>query len=1055
MKLNSLTEEALEQETIDRIGALDYETINASSENFGEGGLLGRETSFEVVLKNRLRKKLHKLNDTLPHEAIDKAIYELTQDRSILNPLEANKQIYKLIRDGVKIQYKDHNGIDDEDIVKIIDWNTPLNNDFLVVRQFKVSGEMHNCRADFIIFVNGLPLVLSELKASYKNLQNAFNGNIKHYKKSIPQLLWYNAFILISNGSEAKIGTITSEFEHFADWKKINDEGEKGIISLDTVIKGVFDKSRLLDLIENFILYQYDTVKIIAKNHQYLGVNRAIKALEKRESNNGKLGVFWHTQGSGKSFSMIFFTQKVLRKIKGNWTFLIVTDRDDLDKQIYKNFVSTGAVTEVDVKAKDRQHLKKLLSEDHRNIFTMIQKFGTGEKGKLLDEISPRDDIIVITDEAHRSQYETLAMSMRKALPNASYMAFTGTPLIKGEEKTKNIFGDCVSIYNFKQSVDDNATRPLYYENRLPDLQIINDNLKDDINQIIKDAGLTEEEEERFAKEYVNTYQLITRNPRLEKIAKDVVDHFMNRGFMGKAMYIAVDKATAVKMYDKVQNYWKTYLKKLEAELNTCKPEYKEVIKEKIKYMKETDMAVIVSPSQNEIEDIKKKGADITPHRLRMNRETNLDEQFKDPKNCLRIVFVCAMWVTGFDAPSVSTLYLDKILKDHTLMQTMARANRVWQDKPNGLIVDYIGIFRHLQKALAIYGVTDIEDDTEHEPIEEKQTLLKLLDKAFTQINNYCTSQNIDLLKIFQEKDNFKKIHLLDEAVESILEDEKTKNAFSEKYSYFKRLYKAIMPDIEAEKYLKQALILAVINEKINIIIHTPIDTKTIKDLAEKVETLLDESISIDNYQIIGSKKFDLTKVNFEELKERFFNKDKQKTIVERLKANIHQRLHDMLKMNKLRIDYLEKYQKLIDDYNAGEIDLEQIFLELVHLSRSLDEEEQRHMKENLTEEELVVFDILTKPEPKLSKKEIDIVKETAKELLAKLKKERLVIVAWRNKQSTRAKVLHEIEEICDKNLPEVYEEELFKKKCHLLYEHFYDNYPSNKHIYYEQIAVA
>jgi type I restriction enzyme, R subunit len=1051
MKLNNLTEEALEQEAIERIGAFGYETINAYQETFGEGSLLGRETSSEVVLKDRLRKKLVELNPDLPSEAIDNAIYILIEDSSILNPFAANKQLYKNIKDGVKIQYKDQNGINVEEVVNVINWNEPKLNNFLAVRQFKVSGEMYNCRADFVVFINGLPLILAELKASHKNLQNALNDNIRHYKTSIPQLLWYNAFIIISNGTEAKIGSITSLFEHFSDWKRINSEGEKGIISLDTLIKGVLDKERLLDLIENFILYQDDRVKIIAKNHQYLGVNKAIESLVNRDKNNGKLGVFWHTQGSGKSFSMIFFTQKILRKTQGNWTFLIVTDRDDLDKQIYKNFASTGAVTEPDVQAKDRKHLKKLLSEDHRNIFTTIQKFGTGEKGKILDELSPRSNIIVITDEAHRSQYETLAMSMRKALPKAAYIAFTGTPLIKGEEKTKNIFGDYVSIYNFKQSVDDKATKPLYYENRMPELQIINEKLEDDINKIIKEADLTEEEEEKFAKKYVNTYQLITRDDRLEKIATDVVDHFMNRGYMGKAMYIAIDKATAVKMYDKVQNQWLLYKNKLETELNTCKPEYKDVIKNKINYMNESDMAVIVSPSQNEIEDIKKKGADITLHRIRMNKDSKIDEKFKDPENHLRIVFVCAMWITGFDAPNVSTLYLDKILKDHTLMQTMARANRVWQDKPNGLIVDYIGIFRHLQRALAIYGDTGIEEgEFGTDPIKDKNVLVNMLKEAFNKINDYCQINHIDLFQIFNEKNNFNKIKLLDEAVENILATDKTTEAFFENYSKFNRLYKAVMPDIEAEQYLKQALILAIINQKLNITLKQPVDTAIIKELAEKVETLLDESISIDDYQIIRSKQFDLTKVNFEELKERFFNKDKQKTIIEKLKANINSRIQAMMAINKSRIAYLEKFQRLIEEYNSGEIDLEQLFLELVHLSRSLDKEEQRHMQENLTEEELVIFDILTKPEPKLSKKEIDEVKETARELLGKLKRERLVI-AWRKKQSTRAKVLHEIEDICDKKLPDVYEAELFKEKCNILYMHFYDNYPTGKHAYYEQ----
>ena len=432
-------------------------------------------------------------------------------------------------------------GIDTEDIVKVLDFNTPDNNEFLLIRQFKISGEHYNCRADLILFVNGLPLVFIELKATHKHIENAFFDNITHYKEAIPQVFWYNAFIVVSNGTDAKFGTITSKWEHFSDWKKINNENEKGIISADTLMKGMCSKKNLLDLIENFTLFQETnggTIKICAKNHQFLGVNNAIKHFI--INRDGKLGVFWHTQGSGKSFSMIFFVQKILRKVKGNWTFLIVTDRKDLDDQIYKNFVSTGAVTEQNVQAETREHLKRLLREDHRTVFTMIQKFGTEEKGQSFEKISDRDDIIVITDKAHRTQYGTLALNMREALPNAKFIAFTGTPLMRGDEKTKRVFGDYVSKYTFKQSIEDKATVPLYYEARIPEMQITNDELEKDLQNIIDSADFSQEQEEQFEKEYVNLYQIITRDERLNIIAKDVVEHFMNRGFMGKAMSLSI-----------------------------------------------------------------------------------------------------------------------------------------------------------------------------------------------------------------------------------------------------------------------------------------------------------------------------------------------------------------------------------------------------------------------------------------------------------------------------------------------------------------------------------
>ncbi|MBR1373231.1 type I restriction endonuclease subunit R, partial [bacterium] len=621
------------------------------------------------------------------------ALNTLLQSKANLTLVDANKFYYNLLKNVVDATFKDEYGIEKEDKVKIIDWQNPENNDFLITRQFKISGEMYNCRADMVLFVNGLPLVFIELKASHKHLENAYNDNIKHYLDAIPQAFYYNAFIVISNGTETKIGSITSPLEHFSDWKKINDEGEAGVISLDTVIKGVFDKNNLLDIIENFILYQKTTkglIKIVGKNHQFLGVNRAFRKIDNEEvRKTKKLGVFWHTQGSGKIFSMVFLAQKVLRKIEGNWTFLIVTDRDDLDTQIYNNFVDTGAVTEDNVRASSKNNLKKLLSEDHRYVFTMIQKFQGAEK------ISDRNDIIVFTDEAHRSQYNKLAMDMRKALPNACFLAFTGTPLIRGDEKTKEVFGDYTSIYNFEQSILDKATVKLYYENRRPDLQIVNPNMEEEIQAIIDEAELTEEQEERFASKYANMYQAITRDDRLDKVAQDIVTHFMGRGYMGKAMYVAIDKPTAVRMCDKVQYFWKEHIKELEKELKSADDEQRKYLQNKIDYMKETDMTVVVSASQNEIEYCKKRGADITPYRLRINKEgiKNIENRFKDADDPLRIVFVCSMWITGFDAQCVSTMYLDKILKDHTLMQTIARANRVAKGKNNGIIVDYIGIF--------------------------------------------------------------------------------------------------------------------------------------------------------------------------------------------------------------------------------------------------------------------------------------------------------------------------------------------------------------------------
>ena len=473
------SEQALEYATMALFAQLGWQTANCFEEVIGprtdvppERLYLGRETTNQVVLIPRLRAALTKLNPDVPAEALDLAIEELTRDRSAMSAANANREIYQLLKDGVKVspplsQQETGEGRGGGETVRVVDWNTPANNDFFLASQFWVSGEMYKRRADLVGFVNGLPLVFVELKSSHKKLKTAYDNNLRDYQVSIPQLFWHTAVIILSNGSHSLMGSLTAEWEHFADWQRINSEGEQGIISLDTMIRGVCEPTRLLDIVENFILFaetRGGLVKLVARNHQYLGVNNAIRAVQDIRANQGRLGVFWHTQGSGKSYSMVFFAQKVLRKLPGNWTFLVVTDRQDLDNQIYKNFASAGAVTEPEdaVRAESGEHLKQLLQEDHRYVFTLIQKFHTGKGGRY-PVLSERSDIIVMPDEAHRTQYDALALNMRNGLPNAAFIAYTGTPLMAGEEKTRAVFGSYVSIYNFKQSADDGNTVPLYY----------------------------------------------------------------------------------------------------------------------------------------------------------------------------------------------------------------------------------------------------------------------------------------------------------------------------------------------------------------------------------------------------------------------------------------------------------------------------------------------------------------------------------------------------------------------------------------------------------------
>ncbi len=1029
------TEDALiEQPAIALLAELGWETFNAYNEFDNGASPLGRETKAEVVLKSRLRDVLLRINPEVSVESIHQAIEDLTRDRSRMSAVAANREIYHLLKNGVRIPVPDPEGDGETvEVVRVIDWDEPANNDFLLCSQFWITGEMHTRRADLIGFVNGLPLLFIELKAAHRRLETAFNGNLRDYKDTVPHLFWPNALIILSNGSQSRVGSITAGWEHFAEWKKIGSEDEKGRVSLETMLRGICEPVRLLDLVENFALFQEvpgGLIKLTAKNHQYLGVNNALEALADIRQRDGKLGVFWHTQGSGKSVSMIFFAQKVMRKVPGNWTFVVVTDRQELDGQIYKNFASAGVVTEGRAQAESSQHLRQLLAEDHRYIFTLIHKF------RIPEEVSTRSDIIVITDEAHRSQYDTLALNMRTALPNATFLAFTGTPLIVGEEKTRQVFGDYISVYDFQQSVDDGSTVRLYYENRIPELQLVNDNLNEDMERLLEEAELDETQEKKLEREFAREYHLITREDRLEAVAKDLVAHFTGRGFQGKAMMICIDKATAIRMYDKVKKYWGKKIAALQTEKDAATAENRSEIEESIDRMKETDMAVVVSQGQNEIAEMKEKGLDIRPHRKRIVEE-DLETKFKNPADPFRLVFVCAMWMTGFDVPSCSTLYLDKPMRNHTLMQTIARCNRVYPGKVSGLIVDYAGVFRNLEKALAIYGAGRGGD----KPVEDKAGLVAALRQALVETNSLCQERGVHLNAI-QTAEGFARVGLLDDAVDALVGTEEIKLRYLDLANTVQRLYKAVLPDPAAREFAVEVTPINVIADKIRAL--TP--PADISLVMQQVEGLLDRSIATEGYIIrelsppFGDEHWiDLSNIDFEKLAEKF-KTSRKRTINEKLKGQVAQKLMAMVRLNRTRMDYMERFQAMIDAYNSGSLNAEEFFQQLVDFAQSLNEEEKRAMGEQLDEEELALFDLLTKPQIEMSNSEREKVKATARQLLATLKAEKLVL-DWRKRQQARAEVRVTIEKVLDHGLPRIYTPELFEQKTTAVFQHVYDSY--------------
>jgi type I restriction enzyme R subunit len=759
-------------------------------------------------------------------------------------------------------------------------------------------------------------------------------------------------------------------------------------------------------------------------------------------SPNG-IGVFWQTQGSGKSFSMVFFAQKVLRKLAGNWTFVVVTDRVELDDQIAKTFKTVGAVSESEgdqCHAASGAHLRELLRGNHRYVFTLVHKFQTPEV------LTDRSDVIVLTDEAHRSQYDTLALNMRAALPKAMFLAFTGTPLIAGEERTKEVFGDYVSIYDFQQSVEDGATVPLFYENRTPELELVNPDLNDDIYQLIEDAGLDDAQEAKLEKVLGRQYHLITRDDRLETVAQDIVRHFLGRGFVGKAMVVSIDKATAIKMHDKVKKHWAEETLRVQKELRRYdlpKAE-QEALKQRLEVLTSTDMAVIVSPGQNEIEQMKKLGLDIEPHRKRMNdSQPGLDEKFKGTADPLRLVFVCAMWLTGFDAPSCSTVYLDKPMRNHTLMQTIARANRVYPGKHSGVIVDYANVFASLEKALAIYGAGKGGTN----PVKDKAKLVEALREAVGAATAFCLKQGVDLVAMEAlPLGGMERLAALENAIDALIGPDSLRREFFVHEKFVGTLYCAVKPDPAAIEFSLRISGIATLASAIRAMLSpNPPDIATI--LAQ-ITGVLDESIIGTTIRDGGPPAIDLSKINFEALAEQFKESKHKNTDLETLKAAISAKLEKLIRLNRTRADFAEKFESLIESYNNGSRNIEQLFEELLRLSCSLDDEQARHVRENLSEEELVIFDILTRPAPELTTAERDEVKKVAKDLLVRLKQ--LLVLNWRQKSAARSTLKMAIEDTLD-TLPDAYDRPLFAQKCSAVFEHVYESYPErNEGIYAE-----
>ena len=1014
-----------------------------SSETLGENGTFGRKSYKEILLTRFLVEALKKFNPWINETQIAEAIKILESRLSTSSLLQVNEEKYYLIRDGIPVTIKKPNGETQIKRAMVIDFLNPENNYFLAIKELKIHGELHRRRTDIVGFVNGIPLLFVELKNSSVDVRNAYEDNYTDYQDTVPNLFYYNAFLMLSNGMEAKVGTLGSKFEFFHEWKRL-DENDQGSVALETMLLGICKKENFLDLFENFILYDHSnghTAKILARNHQYLGVNEAMKAYASRKLNDGKLGVFWHTQGSGKSYSMLFFAKKVRRKMPGTPTFVILTDRDELNTQISDTFENCGLLGK-DIKASQYiatsgSDLVQKLRGNPSFIFTLIQKFNKPNE----EPIYPDHDIIIISDEAHRSQYGIFADNMMKLLPTAARIGFTGTPLLSSDNITARTFGGYVSVYDFKRAVEDGATVPLYYENRgekIVDLQ--NPEITDQILDAIENADLDVNEQDKLEAEFAKEIHLLTAEPRLKSIARDFVRHYCDLWTSGKAMFVCLNKVTCVRMYNFVQEYWQEEMKTLKENIKRATQQEAQELERKLKWMQESEMAVVISQEQNEIQTFKKWGLDIKYHREKMEKR-ELDKEFKDSKNPLRIVFVCAMWLTGFDVKCLSCLYLDKPLKAHTLMQTIARANRVSEGKSNGLIVDYIGIVKALRKALADY-TANLGTSSGADPTIDKEELIARIIEVIKKTREFLSQKEFELEKLIGAVD-FAKLASLQEAANAVCGSIEDKKIFTTYALELGRLVKYTdRNDITAQTRKQYEAIAAIYSELQKKRKHT-----NTTDLMIEIHKIINEHVKIADQPTMdndATRRFDISAIDFEMLRSEFAKVKTKNLAMKDLEEIIKQKLDSMLFSNPNRIDYYERYGQIISEYNVEQdrATIEKTFMELMDLANQMSKEEQRYAREGFTsDEELSFYDMLFRDD--LGKNDIKKIKEVAATLLSKIKSKISELDHWSDKQETKAEVDNLIRDTLWGELPECYDDISISACREKIYEYVYMRYRS------------
>jgi len=1009
-----------------------------------------RASQREVFLLPQLTEALAALNPEVPEALRDEARHELTRDRGSMVLVNANREVHTLLCEGYKGSHTDEDGVTSHHTVRFIAWDAPALNRFELVRQLIVSGPAGDFRPDLVGFVNGIPLVVGELKDVAVALDTAIEKNLEPYRHEIPQLFVPNGVVLLSNFTDTRVGTLSGQrLEHFAQYTRLTETDPRRDDAA-TTLRAVFAPAHLLDYLEHFVFYEqaeHGLGKLLAQNHQRLGVNAAVARIAaygqlvasgadtKALTEARKLGVFWHTQGSGKSYAMALLVRKVLRTVPGDWSFVVVTDRDDLDSQIHGNFVKTGIVAnKKGLRADSSKALRGLLRSNERVVFTLIQKFQQREI------IAPSPYVVVLADEAHRSQYDTFASNMRAALPAAGFMAFTGTPLLATDVGTKAKFGTYVSRYPFFQAIEDGATVPLYYEAALPELQLDEQDLDAAMDRIAKEEKLSDQDRADAEHYFSRAYILLTRSRRLEKVAEHLVDHFLGFEASMKGMVVCIDRPTTLRLARHVEAVLQRRRVELAGRLEALEPHatsQQAVMARALAELDALEWAVVVSRSPGDTDALSKQlrhhargvvawmkehkklqknlaatdaqalpqveaeieaeieaeasaearaeaEAEATDPEAVEARQwvaktlpTDVDtlaERFKSPADPLRLVFVCSMWITGFDAKPCGLVYIDRPMANHTLMQTIARANRVFPGKPFGLVMDFVGVLRNLQKAFQAYEAERVQGtDTGalDSPVADKAQEIARLAGAIFEAKTMCTSLGVSMPELYGD-DPTKRLEAVREATELFAADLKQQRIFRAMVGMIDRQYRALGDDPRVLVYADDRAVLRKLADAL-----AKLDTpRDLSKVLNRLDEVLDEAMDADlDRPLVQTDRLDLGAIDAVALAEAqdALASARQKlgaapgpggnVVSKATIASIGTLLARWAKQasqtNPTLLGLQQRVEQALADYTEGAKDFGALVTELLASADGLTAEAKRAESEGLSPQELAHLDVL------------------------------------------------------------------------------------------------